>query len=146
MSLEIHNTDVTELQREVVQLRHRHAKLIALLRLIMTMLKVARFSLTCVRGPEERDKNLMLRAIDQARIHFPLRMVLRIIGLTHGRYYAWSGLECGHQVLLSCPRPTPQQLTPAEISTIREMVTSDEYQHVSTGTLTRLTNQHIALG
>jgi transposase InsO family protein len=35
----------------------------------------------------------------------------------------------------SCPRSSPQQLTRAEVETIREMVTSEEYRHVPTGTL-----------
>jgi len=38
----------------------------------------------------------------------------------------------------SCPRSSPQQLTPTEVHTIRSMVTSDEYGHVSTGVLARL--------
>ncbi len=37
--------------------------------------------------------------------------------------------------MTSCPRSSPQQLTRAEVETIKEMVTSDEYRHVPTGTL-----------
>jgi transposase InsO family protein len=35
----------------------------------------------------------------------------------------------------SCPRTSPQQLTHAEVETIKELVTSDEYRHVPTATL-----------
>jgi putative transposase len=38
----------------------------------------------------------------------------------------------------SCPRSSPQQLTRAEVETIKEMVTSEEYRHVPTGTLALL--------
>src|SRR5215471_11416949 len=35
----------------------------------------------------------------------------------------------------SCPHTSPQRLTPAEIRTIKDMVTAVEYRHVPTGTL-----------
>src|SRR5262249_27391822 len=35
----------------------------------------------------------------------------------------------------SCPHTTPHRLTPAEIRTIKDMVTAIEYRHVPTGTL-----------
>ena len=38
----------------------------------------------------------------------------------------------------SCPRISSQQLTLAEVSKIKEMVTSEEYRHVPTGTLALL--------
>ena len=38
----------------------------------------------------------------------------------------------------ACPRSSPQQLTRAEIDTIKEMVTCDQYRHVPTGTLSVL--------
>jgi len=39
------------------------------------------------------------------------------------------------------PRTTPNQVTTDEVNTIREMVTSDGYRHVSTGVLARLTER-----
>ena len=35
----------------------------------------------------------------------------------------------------SCPRLSPQQLTPAEVEAIHDLATSHEYRHVPTGTL-----------
>jgi len=68
-----------------------------------------------------------------------LRVVLRIVGLSHTRFHAWS-LEppCVLADRPSCPRSSPQQLTLDEINVIRDMVTSDEYRHVPTGILARL--------
>jgi hypothetical protein len=71
-------------------------------------------------------------------MHFKLRTVLHVIGLTYARFYAWNREECELDDSLSCPKSSPQQLTPKEVSTIREMALSDEYQHVPTGTLARL--------
>jgi hypothetical protein len=43
--------------------------------------------------------------------------------------------SCGLDDRSSCPRLTPTQLTAEEISTMREMVESDEYRYVPTGRL-----------
>ena len=138
VTLDVLDNEVAELQREVVLLRRRNARLIALLRLIITVVKLAGFSMARVRLPEERAKLRVLRAIELARAHFTLRTVLRVIGLTHGRFHAWTREECGLDDLESCPKSSPQQLTATEVNTIREMVTSDDFPHVPTGTLAML--------
>ena len=61
--------DVAELQREVVLLRRRNVRLVALLRLVVTVMKVAGFSTARVRLPEESEKIRVLRAIERARGH-----------------------------------------------------------------------------
>jgi hypothetical protein len=129
--------DAMQLQHEVVALRRRNARLIALLRLIVTVLKVTGFSLSQARVPEESAKRQLLRAIEQSRAHFKLHTVLRVIGLTYARFYAWNREECELDDSSSCPKSSPQQLTPKEVSTIREMTMSDNYRHVPTGTLAR---------
>ena len=104
----------------------------------MTVLKVAGVSSSPVRLPEESTKRRLLRAIEQSRQHFTLRTALRVTGLTHGRYYAWSRDECGLTDSESCPKSATHQLTQAEVNVIRERVTSEDCRHVSTGTLARL--------
>ena len=84
VTIDVLQSNVTGLQREVLLLRRRNARLIALLRLIVTVLKAASFSLTRVRLPEERAKLRVLQAIELARVHSPLRTVLRLIRLTPG--------------------------------------------------------------
>lgn len=138
VTLDVLDRDLTQLQQEVVLLRRRNARLIALLRLVITVLKLTGSSLSRMRLPEEGAKSQVLRAIEQARQHFALRMVLRVIGLTQGRFHAWTREECGLDDLVSCPKASPHQLTSAELNTIREMVTSDKYRHIPTGTLARL--------
>jgi len=69
--------------------------LIALLCLITTFMKVTHFALSQIRLPQEVQKHRVLQAIEYLRAHFPLKTVLRVIGLSHGRYREWKRVECG---------------------------------------------------
>ncbi len=131
--------DVFILQQEVVALRARVERLVAFLRLVVVLLKVSGFSLACARLSDGATKISLLRAIERSRSTLPLRTVLRVLRLSSSRYHSWKREnECGLDDMPSCPRSSPQQLTRAEIETIREMVTSDEYRHVPTGMLALL--------
>jgi putative transposase len=139
VSLDVLELDSIQLQHEVTRLRRRNARLGALLRLVIIILKVSGVSFARVRLPEGTMKRQLLRAIDRSRQHLPLRTVLRVVGLSHARYHDWiREHRCSLDDRPSCPRSSPQQLTPTEVNTIREMVTSDQYRHVSTGVLARL--------
>lgn len=139
VSQDVLEWDTVRLQREVILLRRRITRLVSVLRPIVTVLKLSGFSLTRIRIPEGTSKLRLLRTIDQARVHFPLRTVLRVIGFSNSRYYDWTRTDrCGLDDRPSCPKSSPQQLTLAEVTTIREMVTSEEYRHVPTGILARL--------
>ena len=139
MTLNVANQDAIGLRQEVIALRLRVDRLVALLRLMTLLLKVSGFSFAKVRLPDGAAKARLLQAIDRSRSHFTLRAVLRIAGLSRTRYHVWSHERpCYLDDRPSCPRSSPQQLTLTEVGTIREMVTSDEYRHVPTGTLARL--------
>jgi len=58
-------------------------------------------------------------------------------GLTEGGIHAWTKDKCDFDDADLCPKKLPRQRTPAEINSIREMVASDEFRHVSTDTLAR---------
>ncbi len=129
----------TELQREVLRLQARISKLISLLRVLLVVLKMSRFSLNQIRFPDGNDKRSLLRVIDLARSVLPLRSVLRVVRLSSSRYHHWKQEnECALDDGLSCPRVCPQQLTSDEVETIHELATSQEYRHVPTGTLALL--------
>ena len=131
--------DIVKLQKDLLALRKRLDRLIALLRLVILLWKFSGFSLTNLRIPDRARKLRLLRAIDRSRSVLPLRSVLRVLRLSRSRYHAWKqDEECGLDDAPSCPRNSPQQLTAAECKTIEEMVTSDIYRHVPTGTLARL--------
>ena len=53
-------------------------KLIALLRVLLVVLKISRFSLDQTRLPDGKEKHSLLRAIDRARSALPLRSVVHI--------------------------------------------------------------------
>ncbi len=135
-TVDVFDMDVLVLQQEVLALRNRVERLVAFLRLLVVLTKVSGFSLTCARFPDAAVKVLLLRAIERSRSALPLRMALRILRLSPSRYHAWKREEeCGLDDMPSCPRSSPQQLTRTEVETIKEMVTSDEYRHIPTGTL-----------
>ncbi len=139
VSIDVLDMDAEALQREVLFLRRRLTRLLALLHLVIVAFKVAGFSFDRVRIPDGARKQRLLRAIERTRTHLPLRGVLKLIGMSSTRYHAWLGKqECGLDDLSCCPKSSPQQLTLEESLAIRNMVTADEYRHVPTGTLARL--------
>ena len=100
--------------------------LVALLRLLVVLLKVSGFSLAHNRIPDGTRKQALLQCIERSRKVLPLRVVLRVLKLSPSRYHAWKRQEpCGLVDRASCPQGVPQQLTEAEVETIRQMVTSD---------------------
>ena len=139
VSIDVLDMDAEALQREVLYLRVRVTRLLALLHLVVVAIKVAEFSFDRVRIPDGTRKQRLLRAIERTRTHLPLRDVLKLIGMSNTRYHVWLGKQdCGLDDQPCCPRSTPQQITREECLVIRDMVTADEYRHVSTGTLARL--------
>lgn len=139
MTLDVRDLNTVQLQHEVIVLRRRITRLVSLLRLLVAVLKVTGFSFSRIRLCEGSAKLQLLTAIQGSRSYFPLRTVLRVIGLSHARYFAWTREdECGLDDRPSCPKSSPQQLTLNEVNTIRDMVTSEAYQHVPTGILARL--------
>ena len=131
VTFDVADWDAHHLQQEVLALRNRVERLVAILRLVVVLVKVSGFSLAHARIPNERRKASLLRAIDRSSSVLPLRAALRLLGLSQSRYHAWKKEdECGLNDVRSCPRSSPQQLTRAEVETIKQMVTGDEYRHV----------------
>ena len=139
VTIDVLNRDTIQLQQEVLRLRARIQKLTVLLRVLLVVLKMSRFSLNHTRLPEGNDKHSLLRAIERSRSALPLRSVLRAIRLSPSRYHNWSrDAQCELDDRPSCPQLSPHLLTATEVETIRDLVTSDEYRHVPTGTLALL--------
>ena len=139
VTIDVLSRDTMQLQQEVLRLRTRIQKLIALLRVLLVVLKISRFSFGQTRLPDGHDKRSLLRVIDRSRSVLPLRSVLRIIRLSPSRYHRWScPQQCPLEDRPSCPRLSPHQLTPAEVKEIRDLTTSPEYRHVPTRTLALL--------
>jgi putative transposase len=138
-TVDVLNMNTLQLQQEVVRLRALVQKLTALLRVLLVVFRMSGYLLNQARLPDGSHKRGLLRAIDRSRSALPLRCVLRVIRLSPSRYHAWNREEqCALDDRPSCPRSSPQQLTAAEVSVIHELVTSEEYRHVPTGTLALL--------
>jgi hypothetical protein len=131
-------TELTEesLRKEITLLRRRNERLLAMLRLVIVLLKVFGVSLAGRRVSAASRKKQLLRAIDRSRSVLPLGVALRILKLSSPRYHSWKrdGI-CALDDVPSCPISSPQQLTGSEVQSIKNMVTSEDYRHVPTGTL-----------
>ena len=139
VTVDVLDMDTIRLQQEAIRLRRRAPKLSALLRVLLVVFRMSGYSLNQARLPEGSDKRSLLRALDQSCSALPLRSVLRVVRWSPSRYHAWSRQEgCALDDRSSCRRSSPQQLTASEVSAIQELVTSEEYRHVPTGTLARL--------
>ena len=71
VSLDVTELTEPELQQEVVKLRRRVRKLMALLRFVLALLQTSGFRLSVARLPDGRDKLRILRAVDRARKYLP---------------------------------------------------------------------------
>ena len=128
VSIDVLDRDAEGLQREVIFLRRRVTRLLALLHLVVVAIKVAEFSFDRVRILEGARKQRLLRAIERTRTHLPLRGVLKLIGMSSTRYHAWLGKqECGLDDLSCCPKSSPQQLTLQESLAIRKKRCQDSF-------------------
>jgi len=127
VTLDVADPDQRRLQHEVLALRRRLDRLLALLRLMVVLWKVSGFSLSGLRFPDPASRLRLLQAIDRAHAVLSLRAVLRIIGLSPSRYHAWRRHPpCGRDNAVVCPRSAPHQLTASECTAIKEMVTAQE--------------------
>jgi hypothetical protein len=93
MTVDVVQIDAINLQNEVLQLRARLGKLNALLRVMIVVLKLSGYSLNQAIVPDQKQKRLLLRAIERSRPTLPLRSVLRVIRLSQSRYHAWNRKE-----------------------------------------------------
>ncbi len=99
---DIVDLDVLRLQQEVLALRKRVERLVAMLRVVVVLMKVSGFSLASARIPQGTRKVALLRAIDRSRSVLPLRVVLRVLRLSTSRYHSWK--REGECVSMICPR------------------------------------------
>ena len=104
ITLDVVDMDNLRLQQEVLKLRARLGWVIAILRLFVVVLKASDISLSNIRFPEGTTKRMLLRTIERSSCVLPLKVALRVIGLSHSRYHAWKqDEECGLDDMPSCP-------------------------------------------
>jgi hypothetical protein len=139
VTLDVVERSALALEREVIALRDRNARLTAVLRLLVVLVKVLGITLRRRRVADSAGKNRLLHAVERSRAALPLRIALRLLGLSSSRYHSWIREEdCVLDDVSSCPRSCPGQLTPEELRVMKDMATSEDYRHVPTGTLSLL--------
>ena len=119
------------------RLKRRAERQTAIIRLLVVLLKVSRFRLDEQRFPDGKAKDKVLRAVERSKNALALKSALGLVRLSPARYHAWKRADkrCELDDRSSCPRSHPTQLTPAEVSTIKDMVTATEYRHMPLRTL-----------
>lgn len=128
-----------ELYAENAKLRRRVRVLQTIMCLLLVLVRAAGCRLDGERLPDGAAKRRLLHAIDKARNVVALASVLKVVGLSNARYHTWNRRDkaCELTDRSSCPKKSPNQLTRAELESIRELATSDEYRHMPTSTLSR---------
>lgn len=137
VSGDVLDMDHVRLQAEVLKLQQRVRRLGAIIRLLLALVRAVGWHLDRTRVPEGPARAKMLRAIERAQPALSLKSTLRLLHLSPSRYHQWRQAEriCGIDDEAICPRFTPTRLTAEELITIKTMVESPEYRHVSTGRL-----------
>ena len=136
MSLDRHH-DIASVLDENERLKRRTRRQTAIIRLLAVLLKLSGFRLDEQRLPDGAAKDKVLRAVDRCKDALALRSALRLVRLSPARYHTWKRAEkqCELDDRSSCPHSHPMQLTPHEVSTIKQMVTAAQYRHMPLRTL-----------
>ena len=129
--------ETVQLQAEILKLRQCICRLGAVVQLLLALVRARGGHLEQTRLPEGPTRARLLRAIERANSDLSLKSALRILHLSPSRYHHWRQGQraCGLEDAGTCPKTTPTRLTADEVLTIKSMVESLEYLHVSTGRL-----------
>ena len=131
VTAEVFSKTDDDLRLENLKLKRRLAVVTAVLRLVVTLLRVFDVRLDGQRLPTGAAKASVLKAVQSASNVMPKTAALRVLRLSPSRYHAWKRAEqCGLDDRSSCPHLSPTQLSVDEVEVIEDMVTSDEYRHV----------------
>jgi len=136
VTMAVLDAEAVDLQAQVLELRRRVRILIAVVGLLLALVRVSGVRLDS-RQLSGAARQAVLRAIRRGRRVLPLRAVLRVLRISSSSFHGWKtdGGRCRPSDRATCPRRSPNQLTPDEVSAIRDMVTSPSYRHVPTSRL-----------
>jgi len=136
VTMAVLDAETVDLQAQVLKLRRRVRILVAVVGLLLALVRVSGVRLDS-RLLSGTARKAVLRAIRRGRRVLPLRAGLRVLRISPSSFHGWKtdGSRCRPGDRATCPRRSPNQLTPDEISAIRDMVTSPSYRHVPTSRL-----------
>jgi len=128
---------IAVLERRIERYSQATRNLAAIIRVQRGELDASGFSFANQRIPDASAKARIIETISRAKALLPLVLILKLLRLSSARYHAWlrAQKECGLEGRSSCPKTSPSQLTPVELRTMKEMVTSDEFRHMPITTL-----------
>ena len=89
----------------IAKLERRVALLSAILRLVLTLLRISGFALERARVPDAANKRRLLSAIERARKAMPLAAALRVLRLSSSRYHAWQPTAPPSALCVHAPHP-----------------------------------------
>lgn len=140
VALHPRDSELRELEVRIAWLERRSARLLALVRLLIALVRVTGARLDDTRLPQRAGKERLLRAIADAGEVVGRASVRRLTGLTDGRLRAWRRREsaCALDDAPPCPHTVPHRLTRDERSAIRGLVLDERYRHLTIGSLALL--------
>ena len=127
------DADVIALRATVGKLEKRVAILTAVVRLLVTLVRVCGISLGRARVAKSANKTKILNAVAKAESVIGRLAALKIVGLTKGRLRQWKHKQslCMLDDAPPCPKTKPGRLTRDELAAMRDMVESDDLKHFS---------------
>ncbi len=123
--------DNARLRGRIARLERRVAVLAALLRLVLTVLRISGVQLGRVTVRAHRQA--LLYALGHATKVMSMRAALRVLGVSSSCVAEWKGAQtpCELAEQSACPIPHPQRLSAKERMSIKDMVLSTAYRHMS---------------
>ena len=116
---------------EIEELKRNLAEKESIIRLLIEAFRVMGFELRWKHVDSSERKLKALNAIETAMKSAARDVCLSALGLSLSRYKRWRRERRGCEIVgvKSCPRGNANQLTPKEIQTMRDLVTSKEFSH-----------------
>jgi len=127
--------DNVRLRQRIAGLERRVAVLTALLRLVLTVLRISGVHLGRITVRAHRQA--LLYALGHATKVMSMRAALRVLGVSSSCVAEWKRAQtpCELALQATCPMPHHQRLSTKERLSIKDMVLSSAYRHMSIRTL-----------
>ncbi len=129
--LDTPDSDNARLRQRIAHLESRVGMLTAVLRLVLTVLRISGFQLG--RTTVSAHRQALLYALDHATKVMSMRAALRVLGISSSCVSEWKRAQapCELTDQTACPMPHPQRLSAKERLSIKDMVLSTAYRHMS---------------
>ncbi|HJL16052.1 MAG TPA: hypothetical protein RMH99_10360 [Sandaracinaceae bacterium LLY-WYZ-13_1] len=119
VTLDARDTELVELHAQVAKLEKKVSNLSAVVRLLVTLVRVTGMSLGETRLPSAESKRRVLRAVGRAEDAIGRPAALRVVGLTPARAREWTRRElrvCGLEYAPPCPLVAYSSASPSRTS------------------------------